>query len=167
MLLALITLFWSIFTYYYPSPNKNQFISALVSSKTMSSVSEKKPLHGSIFELSEKIYSTKTTIEKQEFIKKYVGLYVQDSGYIIDVEKDKYMDNKYTIAMIINSEENKKRASIQCFFINDWEQAILGSSFSGKIKFSWTIIGGKNYRYIFAYKEDVPLIYLWDCNILQ
>lgn len=146
--------------------------SIIISKNTAKEKGDEGVYFGSIFDLAKKILSEKITIKKQEIINKSSGLYIQDSGYIIDITKGEYKgtDRTYTIAMDIVGDNKNKETLIQCRFTEDWQQTILSSDFSNKIKFSGMIIGGKNYDSPLianSINKNIPLIYLEDCRLFQ
>lgn len=95
--------------------------------------SNKKILKGSIFDVISKINRLETTLDKQDFYKKYVGLEVQEEGFIHDISKS---DIYYDVTIIKNTDNDFLPDFILCEFDEKYGQQLTTMDLKNKISFS-------------------------------
>ncbi len=112
-------------------------------------------LKESIYNLIKKIDSEKTTLDKQELLKKYIGLKVADRGYIMDLFKTELLlrdvyharvakfnyENTTSSEFILPSE-----ISFTCRFDKEWGQRLKILDIPSEISFEGVISGDYSIR---------------------
>lgn len=88
-----------------------------------------------IFSLYEKMSNfSGTSIEKDEFFLKYIGLTVNDEGYVDDVSS--FSDIQTSVFL---SKEENNYSTVMCQFDSDWTKAVVTLQINQKIRFSGVV----------------------------
>ncbi|MGE3523571.1 MAG: hypothetical protein AB7I96_11945 [Candidatus Dadabacteria bacterium] len=152
--ITVLSLVWAVYAHYYPNNNStfsngqtkdvnNDPYINYGQNHTDKSNKIRQKFEGDVYELPNKAEHLHTTREKNNYFKKYTGLWVESIGYITDIYEPGFnqVGDKNGIFFQVRIDDINKKTSpyIMCFFDETWSQKLDTINIPFKTKFHGVI----------------------------